>query len=58
MKMVLMIAKMHQTFNIDVSMTEIFKNPTIRGIASLIDAFDWTYNPKINTHQEREEILL
>jgi amino acid adenylation domain-containing protein len=58
MKMVLMMLKIHQTFNSDIPMTEMFKNPTIRGIASLIDALDWTDNPRINTNQEREEMLL
>jgi acyl carrier protein len=58
LKAVLMTAKIHQRFDTNLSMMEIFKKPTIREIATLIDAFAWTGNPKINQRGKRDEALL
>jgi len=58
LKAVLMTAKIHQRFDTNLPMTDIFKKPTIRGIASVIDAFTWTDNPKINRRGKREEVVL
>ena len=58
LKAVLMTTKIHQRFDTNIAVTDIFKKPTIREIASLIDAFAWTDNPKIDRRRKREDVLL
>ena len=58
LKAVLLIAAMNKRFNIDLPGEQVFKNPTIRGIAFIIDALGWAYNPRIDTRQKREEVIL
>ncbi|MDQ1353899.1 MAG: hypothetical protein QG657_4208 [Acidobacteriota bacterium] len=60
-----MIAKIHKTLNLKLELVQVFKYPTIRGIASLIEVQDLLNisdttesTSDINIGLEREEIIL
>ncbi len=42
LKVVVMLAKLHKEFNIKLPVMEIFKDPTIKGISSMISVFETT----------------
>lgn len=58
LKATVMTAKIHKKLNRVVALAEIFKTPTIEGIASLIRAIRWAEGASVKTHQKMEEILL
>ncbi|MCX6581052.1 MAG: amino acid adenylation domain-containing protein [Candidatus Aminicenantes bacterium] len=65
LKAMVMIAKIHKVLNRKLELMQIFKIPTIRGIASLIEAVDWvntgnTADKSIDSdvEQESEEVIL
>jgi amino acid adenylation domain-containing protein len=58
LKASIMMKKIHETFDVKVSLAEIFKTPTIKGIASLIDAYNRAANVKTNTDQKMEEVVI
>jgi len=55
-----MVAKIHKELNRVVTLEEIFRAPTIEGIASLIGILEWAGKHTVENHQNqsREEILL
>jgi amino acid adenylation domain-containing protein len=61
LKATVMVAKIHKEFNRVVTLSEIFKAPTIEGITSLIGIIDWAENKEngaVADVQRREEIEL
>jgi fengycin family lipopeptide synthetase D len=58
LKASILMKKIHETFDVKISLAEIFKTPTIKGIASLINAFKSTANAEINTNQKMEEMVI
>jgi len=52
------VSKIHKELDAKVELAEVFKNPTIRGISSLIKAIQWANVEEINLEQEMEEITL
>lgn len=61
LKITIMVARIHKELNRVIALAEIFKTPTIEGIASLIDIIDWAENKEngnIAADQQREEIEL
>jgi bacitracin synthase 3 len=61
LKAAVMVAKIHKELNRVVALTEIFKTPTIEGIASLIGIIKWAENKEkgnLADVQQREEIEL
>ncbi|MDQ1355550.1 MAG: hypothetical protein QG657_5860, partial [Acidobacteriota bacterium] len=49
LKVMVMLAKIHKTFNLKLQLIQVFKAPTIKGIASLIEVLDW-----VNTDNTEE----
>jgi len=65
LKATVMVAKIHKVFNLKLPSQQVFRSPTIRGIASLVEAVDWLNTGKLkqpaidtNVGQESEEITL
>ncbi|MGE5343492.1 MAG: amino acid adenylation domain-containing protein [Candidatus Omnitrophota bacterium] len=58
LKAVLIAAKIRKRFNFDISIMEIFKTPTIRGIASLFKAIQLACNQEIPINEDTEEVVL
>ncbi len=65
LKATVMVAKIHKVFGLKLQLLQVFRAPTIRGIALLIEAVDWLNTEKskepifnINVTQESEEIIL
>jgi acyl carrier protein len=62
LKLMVMLAKIHKVFNQKLEIMQIFQDPTIRGIALLIEAIQWVNNPgqgsDINGKHEIEETVL
>jgi amino acid adenylation domain-containing protein len=55
---IIMTAKVHKEFDISVSLADLFKTPTIRGISSLMKVVNWIDHKKANTDQQKEEFIL
>jgi acyl carrier protein len=53
-----LVSKIHKELDAKVELAEVFKNPTIRGISSLIKAIQWANVEEINLQQEMEEFTL
>ncbi|MCX6584832.1 MAG: amino acid adenylation domain-containing protein [Candidatus Aminicenantes bacterium] len=62
LKVVLMIAKIHKVLNLKLELMQVFSAPTIRGIASLVEAIKWVNagEPRIDIEgePESEEIIV
>ncbi|MDQ1353044.1 MAG: hypothetical protein QG657_3350, partial [Acidobacteriota bacterium] len=62
LKIMVMIEKIHKVLNLKLGLVEVFKTPTIRGIASLVETIKWVNSeePRININNEleSEEIIL
>ncbi|HLP60743.1 MAG TPA: amino acid adenylation domain-containing protein, partial [Candidatus Deferrimicrobium sp.] len=62
LKIMIMIAKIHKVLNVKLELVQIYKTPTIRGIASLIETIHWLNEPEpgiaLEINQESEEIIL
>ncbi|MCP4154345.1 MAG: hypothetical protein GY757_41860, partial [bacterium] len=53
-------SKIYKTFDVKIFLAEIFKNPTVREIAALIEILGWTSRP-VETGEdelEKEEFVL
>ncbi len=55
---IIMTSKIHKAFDMDIALADIFKTPTIKEIASLINIFNWVKNEKTAINQERETITI
>jgi acyl carrier protein len=62
LKATALVSTLHEKLNIKIPLVEIFKTPTIRGIAAVISAADWVKNQKtgdiMNQEQEIEELVI
>jgi len=62
LKAALMISKIHKTLDFKLPLLQVFLTPTIRGIASLIDAINWVKaedpHIDINGELESEETII
>lgn len=58
LKATIMAARIHKEFDTVVSLEEIFKTPTIKYIASLINIINWTGTKQENVEQNMEEVTL
>ncbi|MCX6584773.1 MAG: amino acid adenylation domain-containing protein [Candidatus Aminicenantes bacterium] len=62
LKMMIMVARIHKVLNLKLELMQIFQNPTIRGIASLIEALLWVNDQEpgsdINGEHESEETII
>jgi surfactin family lipopeptide synthetase A/fengycin family lipopeptide synthetase D/tyrocidine synthetase-3 len=58
LKATVMMAKIHKTFNVAVSLAAILKTPTIEEIASLISVIEWAENKEIDANQTMKEVIL
>ncbi|MCP4152393.1 MAG: amino acid adenylation domain-containing protein, partial [bacterium] len=60
LKITSLAAKIFRSFNVKLPPTDIFKNPTVRGLAALLQVVAWTFEPKQSneTQQEKEEFEL
>jgi acyl carrier protein len=65
LKVMVMIARIHKVFNFKLELVQVFRSPTIRGIALLIEALDWVNSGDktesacdIDMDRENEEIIL
>jgi len=53
------VARIREAFNIDISLRNVFEQPTLGGLAELIDGLVWISNrPRTTTAGDREEIAL
>ena len=58
LKATVMVRKIHKEFNIEISLGDIFKTPTVRGIASILGAVELVTGQTINSAAQIEELLL
>jgi amino acid adenylation domain-containing protein len=62
LKAMIIIAKIHKAFHIKLQLIQVFRVPTIKGIASLIEALRWVNDQEsdsgINEEHESEDIIL
>ena len=61
LKATMLAAKIHEVFDVDIPIGEIFKTPTIKEIAQLISVTGWIKNPQVDNNDitgEKEEIVL
>ncbi|NIM15275.1 MAG: amino acid adenylation domain-containing protein [Candidatus Aminicenantes bacterium] len=59
LKVTMLAARIHEVFQVDVPIGEIFQNPTIKGICQLISVTGWVRKPEISDNlEEKEEIVL
>jgi tyrocidine synthetase-3 len=56
LKATVMAARVQEEFDVNIPLGEVFKTPTVHGIASLISVVDWVNVAGVNTDQESEEI--
>jgi iturin family lipopeptide synthetase A len=56
LKATVMAARVQEEFDVNIPLGEVFKNPTVHGIASLISVVDWVNVAGAHTDQESEEI--
>jgi amino acid adenylation domain-containing protein len=53
-----MASKIHKELDVEVSLMEIFRAPTIRDIAAVISAVKWVEGPETEIDEDHEEIVL
>jgi amino acid adenylation domain-containing protein len=59
LKVTMLAARIHEIFNVDIPLGEIFNVPTIRGICAVVSVTDWVRNPgTADTEEEKEEIVI
>jgi amino acid adenylation domain-containing protein len=60
LKATILTAKIHKVFNVGIPLVEIFRNPTVEGICSLIPVAEWVreQDGKMNVGVENEEVIL
>jgi tyrocidine synthetase-3 len=58
LKATILVRKIHKEFNVEISLGDIFKTSTIRGIASIIEAVELVGSRNKSSDEEVEEILL
>jgi acyl carrier protein len=62
LKVMVMIAKIHKTLHLKLELAQVFRYPTVRGIASLIEALRWISDQEpgcdIHGKHESEETFL
>jgi acyl carrier protein len=53
------VARIRDAFDVDISLRNVFEQPTLGGLASLIDGLVWiSQSPRTTTSGDREEIAL
>jgi len=62
LKATVMVSRIHKELDVDIPLAEIFKTPTIRGLASLIAVWEWVNEEKVNPNatasNKNKEIIL
>ncbi len=58
LKIAIMAGKIHKKFDIAISLADIFKIPTVRGISSLIKVLYLGNGDQVKENEEMEEIVL
>jgi amino acid adenylation domain-containing protein len=58
LKATVLIAKIQKAFNLKLALVEIFKYPTIRGIAQLIEVMDWVNTTNADTGIDATDIII
>jgi len=58
LKAATLVSRIRVQFNIEISLIEVFKNPTIRGLATLIRAIQWVSHAGAAPAEEEEELTL
>ncbi|MCK4763468.1 MAG: amino acid adenylation domain-containing protein [Candidatus Aminicenantes bacterium] len=58
LKATIMMAEIHKELEVKVDLVEIFKAPTIKEIASLIDDIRWLSQGRAESGQEVEEVII
>jgi amino acid adenylation domain-containing protein len=58
LKAILLAARIHEVFHVDVPLAELFITPTIRAISGLVAVTDWVKHQDIPGASESEEILI
>jgi amino acid adenylation domain-containing protein len=51
------VSQIHKEFNVKIPLGEIFKIPTIRGIASVITAAQWVSDQKTAVNRKKQEMV-
>ncbi|MFC2145920.1 amino acid adenylation domain-containing protein [Acidobacteriota bacterium] len=54
----ILVTKIYKELNVELKILDIFANPTIRKLSSLIEVIDWSVSPNAGTDLETREILL
>jgi len=52
------VARIRDTFSVDISLRNVFEQPTLGGLAELIDGLSWVAKSPRTTTDDREEIAL
>ena len=53
-----MMSKKHKEMNAKVGLAEIFKTPTIKGIASLVKAIHWVEDLEVDSERDVKEVIV
>jgi acyl carrier protein len=54
----ILVAKIHKEFDMEIMLAEVFRNPTIKEMAGLINAIGCQHSRVTKNKEEREEIVL
>jgi len=52
------VARIRDTFAVDISLRNVFEQPTLGGLAELLDGLSWVAKSPRTTTDDREEIAL
>jgi acyl carrier protein len=55
---IIMTSKIHKAFDVNIGLADLFKTPTIKEIASMINVVNWANKDKADINQEREVITI
>jgi hybrid polyketide synthase/nonribosomal peptide synthetase FtdB len=59
LKVTTLAARIHEVFQVEVPIGEIFQNPTVKGICRLISVIGWVRETELSDNlQDKEEIVL
>jgi len=58
LKATILAAKIHKKLNVKLSLVDVFRTPTIEGLASLVGVLDWAGKKKTTADREMEEVIL
>jgi fengycin family lipopeptide synthetase D len=58
LKVTILVSRIYKEFDIKIPLAEIFNTPTIKGIASLINVYNWEDEKKTGSDENMEKIVI